>query len=187
MLRCACVDAWAMDEITVLQAEVLRTLASPRRLEILHRLADGPCEVGRLAEGLGLSQPNVSQHLAVLRAIRARGRRPRWPRGPLPVDRPGRDGGLRHHARRPRAPPPSTGRPVIHGCGRRPDPTDPSRDPHEVDAMDEPLNLVLFSGTDDKLQAAAVLTAGAAALGKPGQHLPAVLGARRLPRRQDRP
>jgi peroxiredoxin family protein len=32
---------------------------------------------------------------------------------------------------------------------------------------DEPLNLVLFSGTDDKLQAAAVLTAGAAALGRP--------------------
>lgn len=33
--------------------------------------------------------------------------------------------------------------------------------------MDFPLNLVLFSGTDDKLQAAAVLTAGAAALGRP--------------------
>jgi peroxiredoxin family protein len=33
--------------------------------------------------------------------------------------------------------------------------------------MDEPLNLVLFSGTDDKLQAAAVMTAGAAALGRP--------------------
>jgi peroxiredoxin family protein len=33
--------------------------------------------------------------------------------------------------------------------------------------MDEPINLVLFSGTDDKLQAAAVLTAGAAALGRP--------------------
>lgn len=33
--------------------------------------------------------------------------------------------------------------------------------------MDESLNLVLFSGTDDKLQAASVLTAGAAALGKP--------------------
>ena len=33
--------------------------------------------------------------------------------------------------------------------------------------MDEPLNLVLFSGTDDKLKAAAVLTAGAAALGRP--------------------
>jgi peroxiredoxin family protein len=33
--------------------------------------------------------------------------------------------------------------------------------------MDDPLNIVLFSGTDDRLQAAAVLTAGAAALGKP--------------------
>lgn len=33
--------------------------------------------------------------------------------------------------------------------------------------MDDSLNLVLFSGTDDKLQAAAVLTAGAAALGRP--------------------
>jgi peroxiredoxin family protein len=33
--------------------------------------------------------------------------------------------------------------------------------------VNEPLNLVLFSGTDDKLQAAAVLAAGAAALGKP--------------------
>jgi peroxiredoxin family protein len=33
--------------------------------------------------------------------------------------------------------------------------------------MDEPLNLVLFSGTDDKLQAAAVLAAGAATIGKP--------------------
>jgi len=57
-----------MNEVTVMQAEVLRTLANPRRLEILHRLADGPCEVGRLAGELGLSQPNVSQHLAVLRA-----------------------------------------------------------------------------------------------------------------------
>src|SRR5689334_14532540 len=33
--------------------------------------------------------------------------------------------------------------------------------------MEQPLNLVLFSGTDDRLQAAAVLTAGAAALGRP--------------------
>ena len=41
------------------------------------------------------------------------------------------------------------------------------RIPPEVIAVDESLNLVLFSGTDDKLQAAAVLTAGAAALGKP--------------------
>jgi len=57
-----------MDEITILQAEVLKTLAHPRRLAILHRLAQGPCEVGRLAEDLNLTQPSVSQHLAVLRA-----------------------------------------------------------------------------------------------------------------------
>lgn len=57
-----------MDEITTMQAEVLKTLASPRRLEIIHRLAQGPCEVRRLAEDLGAPQPNISQHLAVLRA-----------------------------------------------------------------------------------------------------------------------
>jgi ArsR family transcriptional regulator len=56
-----------VDNITILQAEVLKTLASPRRLEILHALATRPMEVGRLAELLGASQPNVSQHLAVLR------------------------------------------------------------------------------------------------------------------------
>jgi ArsR family transcriptional regulator len=68
MRKCAWIDAADMDEITELQAEVLKTLASPRRLQILHRLFDGPCEVGRLAGELGLSQPNVSQHLAVLRS-----------------------------------------------------------------------------------------------------------------------
>lgn len=56
-----------MDEITILQAEILKVLASPRRLEILHRLADGSMEVGRLATEIKASQPNVSQHLAVMR------------------------------------------------------------------------------------------------------------------------
>jgi ArsR family transcriptional regulator len=68
MRKCAYADDADMDEITALQAEVLKTLASPRRLEIIHRLAEGPCEVGRLAEELGASQPNISQHLAVLRS-----------------------------------------------------------------------------------------------------------------------
>jgi peroxiredoxin family protein len=36
-----------------------------------------------------------------------------------------------------------------------------------TDSNEQPLSLVLFSGTDDRLQAAAVLTAGAAALGRP--------------------
>jgi DNA-binding transcriptional ArsR family regulator len=57
-----------MDEIYGLQAEVLRTLANARRLEVIHRLAAGPCEVGPLAAALGISQPNLSQHLAVLRS-----------------------------------------------------------------------------------------------------------------------
>jgi len=57
-----------MDEITLLQAEFLKTVASPRRLEILHALARGPIEVGRLARTVGASQPNVSHHLSVLRS-----------------------------------------------------------------------------------------------------------------------
>ena len=57
-----------MDEITRLQADVLKVLASPLRLEILHRLADGPLEVSRIAAAIGASQPNASQHLSVLRA-----------------------------------------------------------------------------------------------------------------------
>ncbi|MEP7081702.1 MAG: metalloregulator ArsR/SmtB family transcription factor [Chloroflexota bacterium] len=57
----------AMDAITRLQAEILKTVASPRRLEILHELASGPIGVGQLADTIGASQPNVSHHLAVLR------------------------------------------------------------------------------------------------------------------------
>ena len=57
-----------MDEITILQAEVLKVLASPRRLEILHAIAKDSMEVGRIASQIGASQPNVSQHLAVMRA-----------------------------------------------------------------------------------------------------------------------
>ncbi len=36
-----------------------------------------------------------------------------------------------------------------------------------MDEQEKPLSLVLFSGTDDKLGAAAVLTVGAAAMGRP--------------------
>ena len=36
---CAYVDSQVMDEITILQAEVLKTLASPRRLENSYRTA----------------------------------------------------------------------------------------------------------------------------------------------------
>ena len=56
------------DEIDALQAEFLKTLANPRRLRILHLLAAGPMGVASLATQLGISQPNASQHLAVMRA-----------------------------------------------------------------------------------------------------------------------
>ncbi|HEY5520253.1 MAG TPA: metalloregulator ArsR/SmtB family transcription factor [Candidatus Limnocylindrales bacterium] len=56
-----------MEPIYELQASVLRMLANPRRLEMIHVLADGPMEVGRIAQRLGISQPNASQHLALLR------------------------------------------------------------------------------------------------------------------------
>jgi peroxiredoxin family protein len=36
-----------------------------------------------------------------------------------------------------------------------------------MDEQEKPLSMVLFSGTDDKLNAAAVLTVGAAAMGRP--------------------
>jgi len=61
-------DHRVVDDITTLQADVLKALAHPRRLQIMLRLDEGPCEVGALAVKLGLSQPNLSQHLAVLRA-----------------------------------------------------------------------------------------------------------------------
>ena len=57
-----------MDEVYKLQADVLKTLSNPRRLEIIHLLADGPREVGRLAAEMSISQPNVSQHLALMRS-----------------------------------------------------------------------------------------------------------------------
>ena len=68
MRKCAYIYDAHMDPIWSLQSEVMKILASPRRLEILHLLAEEPKEVGRLAEEMGITQPNVSQHLAVMRA-----------------------------------------------------------------------------------------------------------------------
>lgn len=50
-----------------LQAEICKTLANPKRLEILSALREGELTVGSLAERLGITKANVSQHLAVLR------------------------------------------------------------------------------------------------------------------------
>lgn len=50
-----------------LQAEVCKTLSSPKRLEILSILKDGEKSVSELVEILGVPKANVSQHLAVMR------------------------------------------------------------------------------------------------------------------------
>ena len=58
------------DGIYALQATLLKTLASPRRLELVHYLGEaGPVEVRKLAEHFGMTQPAISQHLAALRGV----------------------------------------------------------------------------------------------------------------------
>ena len=47
-----------------------QALADPTRRAIFERLRHGPMPVGKLAEGLPVSRPAVSQHLRVLRRAR---------------------------------------------------------------------------------------------------------------------
>jgi DNA-binding transcriptional ArsR family regulator len=47
--------------------DVFEVLAEPSRRGILDLLMDGPHSVGEIVEGTGLSQPNVSRHLRILR------------------------------------------------------------------------------------------------------------------------
>lgn len=50
-----------------LHARICRTMAHPKRLEILSLLRGGELSVGELAEWMGVSLANASQHLAILR------------------------------------------------------------------------------------------------------------------------
>ena len=50
-----------------LHAAICRTLSHAKRLEILSLLSQGEMSVGDMAQRMGLSLVNVSQHLAVLR------------------------------------------------------------------------------------------------------------------------
>ncbi len=60
----------AREEFFQLHAHLCKALAHPTRLLLIDELRDGPHAVGELAEHLGLSQTNVSQHLGVLRRER---------------------------------------------------------------------------------------------------------------------
>ncbi len=57
-----------MTEDVILQvSEVLKAMADPMRLRILHSLHGGELSVTSIIEAVGGSQANVSRHLAVLR------------------------------------------------------------------------------------------------------------------------
>jgi DNA-binding transcriptional ArsR family regulator len=51
-----------------LHAEVCKVLTDPKRLMILDALRHGDRSVGALATAIGVTLPNASQHLAVMRA-----------------------------------------------------------------------------------------------------------------------
>jgi len=57
-----------VNEIDLIQISLIRALASPHRLRILHLLGDRTMEVNELARELELGQAAVSQHLAAMRA-----------------------------------------------------------------------------------------------------------------------
>jgi DNA-binding transcriptional ArsR family regulator len=51
-------------------SQVFDVVAEPARREILDLLVAGPRSVGEIVEATGLSQPNASRHLRVLREAR---------------------------------------------------------------------------------------------------------------------
>ena len=59
----------ARNEIDAIEASLLRTLASPQRLRLLHLLGEQPREVNELARVLELGQAAVSQHLSAMRGV----------------------------------------------------------------------------------------------------------------------
>lgn len=56
-------------ELFELHADLLKALAHPRRLEIVHLLRDQELSVGDIHTMLDLPQANISQHLMLLRDI----------------------------------------------------------------------------------------------------------------------
>lgn len=54
-------------ELVELTDTLCKALNDPKRLLLIYALANGPRSVGALADSLGASQTNVSQHLAILR------------------------------------------------------------------------------------------------------------------------
>jgi DNA-binding transcriptional ArsR family regulator len=56
------------DEMIHKVVQRLTALADASRIRLLMRIRDGDCTIGALASDIGLSQPSVSKHVAVLKA-----------------------------------------------------------------------------------------------------------------------
>ena len=54
-------------KIYTMHAEMCKVFTNPVRVEILSLLGDGPKSVNTLAELTGYNQPNISQHLTIMR------------------------------------------------------------------------------------------------------------------------
>ncbi len=55
-----------MDDIYVLHADICKTLANPKRLEIINTLRDEELSAGQLLMKINISKANLSQHMSIL-------------------------------------------------------------------------------------------------------------------------
>lgn len=62
-------DVWTDTKALDAASDLLRALAAPTRIAIVMLLADSPRCVHQLVAELGLNQPQVSQHLRILRDL----------------------------------------------------------------------------------------------------------------------
>ena len=55
-----------MNNIFLMQANICKTLANPRRLEIIEALRDDELNATQLTQKIGISKANLSQHMSIL-------------------------------------------------------------------------------------------------------------------------
>lgn len=57
---------YKMYDIYKLHADICKTLANPKRLEIINILCDGEMTASQLLEKINISKTNLSQHMSIL-------------------------------------------------------------------------------------------------------------------------
>lgn len=55
-----------MDDIFEMHADICKTLANPKRLEIINALRDKEMPASQLLERINISKANLSQHMSIL-------------------------------------------------------------------------------------------------------------------------